>query len=52
MQKRNGYAALVVGAAVAALAVVPGAIGSDKPDLLRSGIAGSIGVTGPAIFEV
>jgi hypothetical protein len=56
MRKRNGYAALVVGAAVAALAVVPGAIGSDKPDLLRSGVAGSTPLTatppGPILFDV
>ncbi len=56
MRKRNGYVALIAGAAVAALAVAPGAIGSDKPDLLRSGVAGSTPLTatpaGVAVFGV
>ena len=56
MGKRNAYAALLAGAAVAALAVVPGAIGSDKPDLLRSGVAGSTPLTavpaGPVLFDI
>jgi hypothetical protein len=52
MRKRNGYVALVAGAAVAALAVVPVAIGDGHQDLLRSGIAGSVGPGGPPIFDV
>src|SRR3954471_12133930 len=56
MRKRNGYVALVVGAAVAALAVVPVAIGGGHQDLLRSGIAGSTPLTatppGPMLFGI
>jgi len=56
MRKRNGYAALVAGAAVAALAAVPVAIGDGHKDLLRSGIAGSTPPTatppGPQLFKI
>jgi hypothetical protein len=56
MRKRNAYAGLVAGAAVAALAVVPMALGDGKQDLLRSGIAGSTPLTaptpGPVLFGV
>jgi hypothetical protein len=56
MRKRNGYAALIAGAAVAALAIVPAAIGDGHSDLLRSGIAGSTPLTatppGPVLFGI
>ncbi len=54
MGKRNRYAALALGAAITALAVVPIAIGGDKRDLLRSGIAGSTPVAagGPVLFGI
>lgn len=54
MRKRNGYVALGLGAAVAALAVVPAAVGGGKQDLLRSGIAGStpIAAGGPVLFGI
>jgi hypothetical protein len=56
MRKRNGYAALIAGAAVAALAIVPAAIGDGHQDLLRSGIAGSTPLTatppGPVLFGI
>src|SRR5262245_59003430 len=41
MQRRKSYSALLAGAAVAALAIVPAAIGGGHQDLLRSGVAGS-----------
>jgi hypothetical protein len=54
MRKRNRYGALAVGAVVTALAVVPMAIGGDKQDLLRSGIAGSTppAAGGPVLFGI
>ena len=54
MRKRNGYAGLALGAAITALAVVPIAIGGDKQDLLRSGIAGSTPTAngGPVLFGI
>ncbi len=51
MRKRNRYAALVLGVAIAALAAVPAAIGHGKHDLLRSGIVGST-PDGPVLFGV
>ena len=53
MGKRNRYVALVLGAAIIALAVVPAAIGDGKQDLLRSGVAGSTPAPdGPVLFGV
>jgi len=52
MEKRRGYGALVLGAAVAALAIVPVAMGGDHQDLLRSGIAGSPGPASPMLDGV
>ena len=47
MQKRRGYGALALGAAVAALAIVPVAVGDGHQDLLRSGVAGSTPLSPP-----
>ena len=54
MRKRNGYTELVLGAAIAALAAVPAAVGHGKQDLLRSGVAGAtpIAAGGPVVFDV
>jgi hypothetical protein len=41
MRKRHRYTVFLAGAAVAALAIVPAAIGGGHQDLLRSGVAGS-----------
>jgi hypothetical protein len=52
MRKRHRYTLFLAGAAAAALAVVPAAIGGGHQDLLRSGVAGSVGPGGPKINEV
>ena len=53
MRKRQRYSGFLAGAAVAALAIVPAAIGGSHPDLLRSGVAGSTPLPdGAVIFDV
>jgi hypothetical protein len=57
MRKRQRYTVFLAGAAVAALAIVPAAIGGGHQDLLRSGVAGSTplpaqGGTGVSLFGV
>jgi len=53
MRKRQRYSVFLAGAAVAALAIVPAAIGGSHRDLLRSGVAGSTPLPdGAAIFDV
>ena len=53
MKERQRYSVLLAGAAVAALAIVPAAIGGSHQDLLRSGVAGSTPLPdGAVIFEV
>jgi hypothetical protein len=53
MRERQRYSVLLAGAAVAALAIVPAAIGGSHQDLLRSGVAGSTPLPdGAVIFEV
>jgi hypothetical protein len=54
MRKRQRYSVFLAGAAVAALAVVPAAIGGSRQDLLRSGVAGSTPVAqgGAVLFGV
>jgi len=53
MRKRQRYSVFLAGAAVAALAIVPAAIGGSHQDLLRSGVAGSTPLPdGAVIFDV
>jgi len=52
MRKRHRYTVFLAGAAAAALVVVPAAIGGGHQDLLRSGVAGSVGPGGPTLDKV
>ena len=53
MRKHHRYTVFLAGAAAAALAIVPAAIGGSNQDLLRSGVAGSTPApTGPVLFGI